>query len=116
MTIKATFPDGTVLFFGDSYRKWFDQLREYCVSWKQPRPGVVKSTEKWISYGGLKWCDESYLRESLLNERAGRSLDSFTWKPLNQIERRTLEKHVPDSRVNDEVSRGDSATDARPQK
>jgi len=109
MTIKATFPDGTTMFFGDSYRKWFDQLREYCVSWKKPRPQVVKSSAKWITYGGLKWCDESYLREALLNERAGRSLDAFVWKPLNQIERRTLEKHVPDSRVNAESSRSAGA-------
>ena len=104
MTIKATFPDGTVMLFGDSYRKWFDQLREYCNMHKMPRPDVVKCPAKWVSFGGLKWCAESNFAECLREEGQGRTPADFSdWKPLNQIERRTLEKHVPDSRMNVDV-------------
>jgi len=101
MTIKATFQDGTVMLFGDSYRKWFDQLREFCNLHEMPRPDVVKCPAKWISFGGLKWCSETHLAQALETEGKGRSVTEFAgWKPLNQIERRTLEKHVPDSRMN----------------
>ena len=101
MTIKATFPDGTVMLFGDSYRKWFDQLREFCLLHKKPRPGVVKCSAEWIGFGGLKWCAESHLVQALETEGKGRSVAEFSgWKVLNQIERRTLEKHVPDSQMN----------------
>ena len=101
MTIKATFPDGSTLLCGDSYRRWFDQLREACLYYKLPRPEVVKCSAKWISYGGLKWCSEQDLAHALNNEGKGRTTAEFTgWEPLNQIERRTLEKHVPDSPPN----------------
>ena len=98
MTIKATFPDGTVRLFGDSYRKWYDQLREYCGHYEKPRPDVVKCKTAWISYGGLKWCALHELTSELKEEGQGRSVSDFAdWKPLNQIERRTLEKYVPKS-------------------
>ena len=95
MTIKATFPDGSVMLFGDSYRRWFDQLAEYCHHYKLPRPRVVKCSAKWIGFGGLKWCSVDHLHEALKEEGKGRTADEFKpWKPLNQIEERTLNKHV----------------------
>ena len=98
MTIKATFPDGNVMLFGDSYRKWFDQLREFCHAYKQPRPEVVKCSAKWVAFGGLKWCAFAHLRMALEEEGMGRTVADFAvWKPLNQIERRTLEKHIRES-------------------
>jgi len=94
MTIKATFPDGTVMMLGDSYRKWWDQLAELCHYRKLPRPTVMKCPTRWISYGGLKWCAESEFVECLKEEGQGRTVDYFAkWSPLNQIERRTIETH-----------------------
>jgi hypothetical protein len=96
MTIKATFPDGTIMLFGDSYKSWIDQLAEYCRAYKMPRPSVLKCPNKWIGYGGLKWCAENDLQEQLDDEGQGRRATEFAeWKPLNQIETRTLNKYVP---------------------
>ena len=96
MTIKATFPDGSIMLFGDSYKSWIDQLAEYCRAYKMPRPAVAKCRQKWIGYGGLKWCAESDLQVELDNEGQGRMAGVFAqWKPLNQIETRTLNKYVP---------------------
>jgi hypothetical protein len=95
MTIKATFPDGTVMLFGDSYRKWISQLQEFCSHFEMPRPEVVKCSAKWIAYGGIKWCPENDLALALEEENQGRSIKDFSkWEPLNQIERRTLEKYI----------------------
>jgi hypothetical protein len=83
------------MLFGDSYRRWFDQLAEYCHHYKHPRPRVVKTKAKWIGFGGLKWCSESHLQEALDEEGDGRKAAEFSdWKPLSEIERRTLEKRV----------------------
>ena len=95
MTIKATFPNGTIMLFGDSYKRWFDQLAEYCRAYNEPRPTVQKCSTKWIGYGGLKWCAESNLKEELEDEGQGRTPADFAeWKPLNQIETRTLDKYL----------------------
>ena len=105
MTIKATFPDGSVVLFGDSYRRWFGQLAEYCHHYRLPRPKVLKCKAKWIGFGGLKWCHESRLQESLDEEGQGRTVDEFKdWKPLSEIERRTLEKHVRLSPANPKIA------------
>jgi hypothetical protein len=96
MTVKATFPDGSEMLFGDSYKRWFDQLAEYCRHYKQPRPRVVKCRAKWIAFGGLKWCAPEHLQAQLDAEGKGRSVEEFGgWYPLNQIEVRTLNKYVP---------------------
>lgn len=101
MTIKATFPDGTVIMLGDSYRKWWDQLAELCHYHKLPRPSVLKCPSKWIGYGGLKWCSECNFAECLRVEGKDRTIADFAdWSPLNRIERRTLEKHVREFPLN----------------
>ena len=95
MTAKATFPDGSVMLFGDSYKKWFDQLAEFCAVFKMPRPYVELSPAKWIAYGGLKWCQEHQLQEALDHEAKGRKAADFTgWRRLSLIEERTMEKRV----------------------
>ena len=96
MTIKATFPDGTIILCGDSYKRWWEQLSEYCRYEKKSHPSVEKCYAKWIGYGGLKWCTLDYLPTALQEELTGRSVSEFKeWKPLNQIETRTLNKYVP---------------------
>ena len=96
MTIKATFPNGTVMMFGNSYKRWENQLREFCNLHKMPQPEVVKCKAKWVGYGGLKWCTSGHFPEVLREEGEGRTMDDFTdWRQLSQIELRTLEKYVP---------------------
>ena len=94
MTIKATFPDGPTMMFGDSYRKWWDQLAEYCRTFKKPRPFVEISSAKWIGFGGVKWCSFASLQDELDEEGDGRKAESFVFRPLSLIEQRTLAKHV----------------------
>lgn len=83
MTIKATFPDGTIMLFGDSYKSWIDQLAEYCRAHKMPRPAVAKCRQEWIGYGGLKWCAETDLQSELDNEGKGRSIKSRSARSPN---------------------------------
>lgn len=97
MTVKATFPDGSVMLFGNSYRRWFDQLAEYCRRHSRPRPRVEKCAAKWVAFGGLKWCAPDLLQAELDAEGCGRKAEEFSdWKPLSLVERRTLEKFVPE--------------------
>lgn len=82
------------MMFGDSYRKWWDQLAEYCRTFKKPRPFVEISSAKWIGFGGVKWCSFASLQDELDEEGDGRKAESFVFRPLNLIEQRTLAKHV----------------------
>lgn len=85
-TIRATWPDGLRMMFGTSYRTWWDQLREYCRLHKRERPSIEVSSEPWIGYGGLKWCEWSEFQGQLDIEAAGRSVDDFRFRIPNRIE------------------------------
>ena len=85
-TIRATWPDGLRMMFGTSYRKWWDQLQEYCRIHKRERPSIEVSPEPWIGYGGLKWCEWSEFQGQLDIEAAGRSVDDFRFRIPNRIE------------------------------
>lgn len=84
-TIRATW-DNHVMMFGSSYRKWWDQLGEYCRLCNLPLPTIEVSAEPWIGYGGLKWCPLETFQEQLDIEGAGRVLDQFQFRPPNRIE------------------------------
>jgi len=84
-TVRVTFDDGAMLF-GTSYRKWWDQLGEYCRCYKLKPLRVEISSEPWIGFGGLKWCPEEELQSQLDIEAAGRTVDRFVFRPLNRIE------------------------------
>ncbi len=57
------------LMFGKSYKKWEEQFREYCFTFKPIELlSVETSAEKWISWGGLKWCVESEFQYELNRE------------------------------------------------
>ena len=90
LTVRATWPDGLRMMFGNSYRKWWDQLDEYCRCQKLGRPAIEVSNEPWIGYGGLKWCPWEDLQEQLDIEAAGRVASEFTFRPPNRIEANCL--------------------------
>ncbi len=57
------------MMFGNSYKNWEEQFREYCFNY---RPigvlAVETSPDKWIGWGGLKWCDEMEFQHELNRE------------------------------------------------
>ena len=75
MIVKIKFKLGKGTFtmlFGDSYKSWKEQLREYCTALKLHDEikvlGVETSKEEWISWGGLKWCNEQEFQDELDRE------------------------------------------------
>ena len=72
----TTIRDGITqeILFGNSYKDWQEQFAEF-VSMR-PNKGlsignVQVSKEKWIGYGGLKWCSESSFQNCLDEEAKG---------------------------------------------
>ena len=57
------------MMFGDSYKTWSAQFREYCSIFK-PLKVVEAETSysKWIGWGGLKWCNETEFQNELNEE------------------------------------------------
>jgi len=103
MTIKAIWPKGLkkngepvplVMLFGDSYKDWWEQLREYCRLHKLDAPTIEVSKEKWIGYGGLKWCWWGNFQDKLDTEGKGRKVGDFQFRKPTQIELNILNKHV----------------------
>jgi hypothetical protein len=57
------------MMFGNSYKNWGEQFREYCFIFKPIEIIQVEtSPEKWIGWGGLKWCNESEFQHELSRE------------------------------------------------
>jgi len=57
------------MMFGNSYKNWEEQFREYCFIFKPIDVlGVETSSEKWIGCGGLKWCNETEFQHELNRE------------------------------------------------
>jgi hypothetical protein len=57
------------MMFGDSYKSWREQLREFMDYHKHYIvESAWQSTSKWIGWGGLKWCDESIFQLQLNRE------------------------------------------------
>jgi hypothetical protein len=57
------------MMFGNSYKDWDEQFREYCSMFKPVEVlSVVTSKEKWIGWGGLKWCNENEFQNELNRE------------------------------------------------
>jgi len=94
MTIKAKFPSGRVMPFGDSYKRWWTQMSEYCREHAEQPESIQVSKSKWISFGGLKWCEEGRFQSELDEEGEGRAAAEFQWRRPTAIELRILNKHV----------------------
>lgn len=61
------------ILFGDSYKPWKMQYREYLRLAVSKDFGIEpvrvwKSKSAWIGWGGLKWVDEEYFQEELNRE------------------------------------------------
>ena len=94
-TIRATFSDGHVMLFGDSYRTWSDQLGEYCRRFKYDQPTIEVATRSWIGYGGLKWCPPDKFQQELDKERKGRKATQFFFRPPSKRELSELSREIP---------------------
>lgn len=94
MTIKSKFQNGRAMLFGDSYKRWWTQMAEYCRDIREQPESIRVSKSKWISFGGLKWCSEQSFQLELDEEGEGRSAAEFQWRRPTSIELRILNKHV----------------------
>jgi len=83
MIVRVTFENDLTMLFGDSYKPWTLQFDEYCWRNKKQLGEIVSvdtSAEKWISWGGLKWCaDESF--QAQLNREGCQSGDPDNQNP-----------------------------------
>lgn len=70
MIVRIKFNDGLTMMFGDSYKPWRVQFDEFC--WKNKRIGEIEQvtycSDKWIGWGGLKWCREEDFQDQLNRE------------------------------------------------
>ena len=68
----------TTMLFGDSYKSWHTQFAEFV---RANKPIEVleahSSSEPWISYGGLKWCELSEFSGCLTEEGEQREVSDF---------------------------------------
>ena len=68
MIVRITFDNDRVMLFGDSYKPWTMQFDEYMFK-KDFKPIKFESCkDKWISWGGLKWCWEDLFQKQLNRE------------------------------------------------
>lgn len=57
------------MLFGDSYKGWDEQFEEYIHKFSGTTTavlGIEESSEDWVAWGGLKWCEED-AAQNLLN-------------------------------------------------
>lgn len=74
------------MLFGNSYKKWYDQLAEYMfiTKLKPYKPYyVLYSKKEWISYGGLKWCSLDNFEEELEKANDKRKIENFDFNDAN---------------------------------
>lgn len=73
MIIRITFlnPENKTMLFGNSYKPWDSQAREFFRIF----PAMLKNIDKiessnveWVSWGGLKWCSEDTFQKQLNRE------------------------------------------------
>lgn len=66
--IKTNTEEFTMLF-GNSYKNWQEQFREYCFTFKPVEVLSARtSREEWKGWGGLKWCQEAEFQNELNTE------------------------------------------------
>lgn len=71
MIVRIKFDGDLTMMFGSSYKPWTLQLDEFCWQFKKQLGSIVSaevSDEKWIGWGGLKWCAEENLQQQLNRE------------------------------------------------
>lgn len=69
------------MLFGNSYKRWDIQFREYCWLFKPIEVLEVETAkDKWKGWGGLKWCNENEFQNEL-NREGCQSSDLDNPKP-----------------------------------
>lgn len=71
MIVKIKFSENLTMLFGDSYKPWHMQFEEWLWMHKDTKIepiSIETAVEKWIGWGGLKWCSEKIFQEQLNRE------------------------------------------------
>ena len=68
MIVKITFDNDTIMLFGNSYKPWAMQFNEYMCYCKAKPIKFESSKDKWIGWGGLKWCHSERFQIQLNKE------------------------------------------------
>jgi len=71
--VRVQFTDELTMMFGSSYKDWEDQFSEYLLMLKRLNQldgylEVTASDDKWVGWGGLKWCSEENFQHQLNRE------------------------------------------------
>lgn len=98
MIIRITFDDGSVMLFGNSYKPWTMQFDEYMWILKRNfikiKPIKFESCkDKWIGWGGLKWCPENLFQEQL-NREYCQEYEPDNLKPRQYKKMRFVENNI----------------------
>jgi len=83
MTVRATWTDGRIMYFGDSYKKWEEQLKEYVREYMDClKPlKIEESYTPWIK-NGAKWRNEELFLKAL--EAEHRTINEFNFLEYKQ--------------------------------
>lgn len=71
MIVRISFNNGFPMLFGNSYKTWDMQAREYFYTYPDKLECVTKiekCKDKWKSWGGLKWCPHDEFQKQLNRE------------------------------------------------
>jgi len=69
MIVRVKFKNSEIFLFGDSYKAWTMQFGEFIRSTiKLEIERVEVCKDKWVSWGGLKWCSEHNFQRVLNRE------------------------------------------------
>lgn len=82
MIVKVDFGNHSMLF-GNSYRTWEDQLAEHYREFGLRPISILMCKKDWISFGGLKWCQDIAFQRELDKEGKGREIDDFVFEEAN---------------------------------
>ena len=80
-----------IMLFGDSYKRWDMQFREFC---KIKNVVAILSVEtckdSWIGYGGLKWCSHDEFQDELNNEAKGKNIKPRIYEKMQFVENKSF--------------------------
>lgn len=82
ITVRVTWKNNHQMMFGDSYKRWEQQFKEYCRYHPELGEPVLfeKSNTLWVSFGGLKWCCFENFESELKKANHDFSLSDFKFK------------------------------------
>ncbi len=87
LIVKATWSYDHVMVFGNSYKKWWVQMREYMSTQQiDYLPEIMVANEPWINFGGLKWCEWNLFQSALNEEGMNRQVCDFRFRKPHIIE------------------------------